>query len=59
MQRNKQSYAIVPHIPGGITDPQTLRKIADVAEKYNAAVLKITSAQRIWLEWYRVRAEKE
>lgn len=47
LQRDKQTYAIVPHIPGGITDPQTLRKIADAAEKYGAAALKITSAQRI------------
>jgi hybrid cluster-associated redox disulfide protein len=47
LQRDKQTYAIVPHIPGGITDPQTLRKIADVAEKYQAAALKVTSAQRI------------
>lgn len=47
LQRDKQTYAIVPHIPGGITDPQTLRKIADVAEKYNAAALKVTSSQRI------------
>lgn len=48
LQRDKETYAIVPHIPGGIIlDPQVLRKIADVAEKYNAKALKLTSAQRI------------
>jgi NAD(P)H-nitrite reductase len=47
VQRDKETYAIAPHIPGGIIDRATLRKIADVAEKYNAKVLKLTSAQRI------------
>ena len=47
VQRDKETYAIAPHIPGGIIDPAGLRRIADVAEKYNAKVLKITSAQRI------------
>jgi len=49
LQRDGETYAIAPHIPGGITDPRTLRKIADVAERYRAQVLKITSAQRIAL----------
>jgi len=47
VQRDKETYAIAPHIPGGIIDVSTLRKIADVAEKYNAAAVKITSAQRM------------
>jgi hybrid cluster-associated redox disulfide protein len=47
LQRDKETFAIAPHIPGGITDPATLRKIADVAEKYNAACIKATSAQRL------------
>jgi len=47
LQRDKETYAIAPHMPGGITDPASLKKIAEVAEKYNAAALKITSAQRI------------
>jgi NAD(P)H-nitrite reductase large subunit len=47
LQRDRETYAIAPHIPGGITDVATLRKIADVAEKYQAQALKITSAQRI------------
>ncbi|MDR7665278.1 NAD(P)/FAD-dependent oxidoreductase [Methanosarcina sp. Z-7115] len=47
VQRDRETYAIAPHIPGGIVDPTTLRRIADVAEKYGAAALKMTSAQRI------------
>ena len=46
LQRDRESYAIAPHIPGGFTDSATLRKICDVADKYGAS-LKITSAQRI------------
>lgn len=47
LQRDKMTYAIAPHIVGGICDPNTLRKLADVAEKYHAKALKITGAQRI------------
>jgi NAD(P)H-nitrite reductase large subunit len=47
LQRDRETYAIAPHIPGGITDTATLRKICDVAEKYNVQALKLTSAQRI------------
>jgi NAD(P)H-nitrite reductase large subunit len=47
IQRDKQTYAVAPHIPCGVVKPETLRKIADVAEKYGAAALKITSAARI------------
>jgi NAD(P)H-nitrite reductase large subunit len=46
IQRDRQTYAIAPHIPGGLTDAATLRRIADVAEGHGAR-LKITSAQRI------------
>lgn len=47
VQRDGETYAIAPHIPGGIIYPKTLKKIAEIAEKYNAAALKLTSAQRI------------
>ena len=48
LQRDKETYAIAPHIPGGIIfDPGLLRKYADVAEKFGAKALKLTSAQRI------------
>ena len=47
IQRDKQTYAVAPHIPCGVVAPATLRRLADVAEKYGAAALKITSAARI------------
>jgi NAD(P)H-nitrite reductase large subunit len=46
-QKEKDSYAIAPHIPCGVVTPDLLRKIADVSEKYNAQALKITGATRI------------
>jgi NAD(P)H-nitrite reductase large subunit len=49
LQRDKETYAIAPHIPGGICNSETLRKLADVADKYKAAAIKITGAQRIAL----------
>ncbi|MEG6586528.1 NAD(P)/FAD-dependent oxidoreductase [Dendrosporobacter sp. 1207_IL3150] len=48
LQRDKETYAIAPHIPGGIIfDSNVLRKLADVADKYGAKALKLTTAQRI------------
>lgn len=43
------TYAIAPHLSCGIVEPDQLRKIADVAEKYDIPALKITSAARIAL----------
>lgn len=47
LQSDKKNYAIAPHIPGGFIDVATFRRLVDVAEKYNAAALKLTSGQRI------------
>jgi NAD(P)H-nitrite reductase large subunit len=49
LQRDKQTYAIAPHLPCGVVTPNKLRKLADAAEKYNAAAIKVTSAARIAL----------
>lgn len=49
LQRDKKTYAVVPHMPGGLVTPDVLRRIADVAEKYQAQAIKCTSAQRIAL----------
>ena len=46
-QRDKETYAVVPHVPCGVINAEGLRKIADISEKYEAAALKITSAARI------------
>ena len=47
LQRDKETYAIAPHIPCGVVTPQLLRTIADVAEKYEAQAIKITGATRV------------
>ena len=47
IQRDGDTYAIAPHIPGGFIDIPQFRKLVDVAEKYNAAAMKLTSGQRI------------
>ncbi len=47
IQRDLETFSILPHIPGGFADPALLRKIADVAEKYGAKYVKLTGAQRI------------
>ena len=49
LQRDKESYAIAPHLPCGVVKPEQLRKLADVAEKYGCAAVKVTSAARIAL----------
>jgi NAD(P)H-nitrite reductase large subunit len=49
IQRDRQTYAIAPHIPCGLITPELLRKIADVAERYGCQALKLTSAERIAL----------
>ena len=49
LQRDKETYAIAPHIPAGLVTSDQLRKLADVADKYNVSAIKITAAQRIAL----------
>jgi len=41
------TFSVVPRIRGGVTSPEELRRIADVAEKYNVRMVKITGSQRI------------
>ena len=41
------TFSVVPRIYGGVTSPQQLRTIADVADKYNVPMVKITGGQRI------------
>ncbi|MCD6561773.1 MAG: NAD(P)/FAD-dependent oxidoreductase [Deltaproteobacteria bacterium] len=47
IQADYQTYAIVPHLPGGLCTPAILRNVADVAEKYKAAAIKLTGASRL------------
>ncbi len=41
------SYSVVPRMWGGMTSIAELRRIADVAEKYNIPTIKVTGGQRL------------
>ena len=41
------TFSVVPQIKGGITTAGELRRIADVADKYEIPMIKITGGQRI------------
>src|SRR5207245_6100103 len=44
------TFSVVPRIRGGVTSAQELRRIADVDERCNVAMVKLTGRQRIdWL----------
>jgi len=47
VQRDRQTFAIVPHTPAGLISSTQLRKVADVADKYQVQMIKLTSAQRL------------
>nr|WP_296767202.1 nitrite reductase large subunit NirB [Rhodococcus sp. (in: high G+C Gram-positive bacteria)] len=41
------TFSVVPQMKGGVTTPDQLRKIADVADKYSVPLVKVTGGQRI------------
>jgi nitrite reductase (NADH) large subunit len=41
------TYSVIPRMYGGVTSPDQLRKIADVADKYQVPMVKVTGGQRI------------
>ena len=41
------TFSIVPRMWGGVTTPDELRAIADVAERFNIKTVKVTGGQRI------------
>lgn len=41
------TYSVIPRMYGGVTSPNQLRKIADVADKYAVPMVKVTGGQRI------------
>ncbi|MDF3840528.1 nitrite reductase large subunit NirB [Pseudomonas citronellolis] len=41
------TYSVVPRMWGGVTNPAELRRIADVADKYQVPMVKVTGGQRI------------
>ena len=49
LQRDKETYAIVPRTPVGMLRPEDLEALAKVARKYHIPIIKITSGQRFAL----------
>jgi NAD(P)H-nitrite reductase large subunit len=47
IQRDQQTFAVAPHIPGGFISVDDFLKIVETADKYHAETLKMTSGQRI------------
>ncbi|MGN6188645.1 MAG: nitrite reductase large subunit NirB, partial [Conexibacter sp.] len=45
--QNDGTFSVVPRIRGGVTTPDELRRIADVADKYQIPMVKVTGGQRI------------
>ena len=41
------TFSVVPEMPGGVTTPDDLIRIAEVARKYNVPLVKLTGGQRI------------
>ena len=41
------TYSVVPRMWGGLTNPRELRAIADVVDKFNAPMVKVTGGQRL------------
>ncbi len=49
LQRDGETFAIVPRTPAGIVSPDNLEKIVAVVRKYHIPIIKMTSGQRIVL----------
>jgi len=45
--QNDGTFSVVPRIRGGVTTADELRRIADVADKHEVPLIKITGGQRI------------
>lgn len=49
LQRDKETYAIVPRTPAGVLSVENLEAITQVVKKYNIPITKITSGHRLAL----------
>lgn len=49
LQRDKETYAIVPRTPCGMLSPEIMEKVIGVVRKYDIPITKITSGQRLAL----------
>ncbi|MFF2889576.1 nitrite reductase large subunit NirB [Paenibacillus sp. NPDC057967] len=41
------TFSVIPRMYGGVTSPDELRKIANVADKYDVKMVKVTGGQRL------------
>ena len=46
-RRTARYSVVIPRMWGGVTSADELRRIADVADKYNVPTVKVTGGQRI------------
>ncbi|GAB4336350.1 MAG: NAD(P)/FAD-dependent oxidoreductase [Desulfobulbaceae bacterium] len=49
LQRDKETWAIVPRIPVGLATAEHFRRIADVVDAFSIPIIKITSGHRLAL----------
>lgn len=49
LQRDGETYAIIPNLKAGVLDAETLAKITEVVKKYNIPIVKCTAAMRLAL----------
>ena len=47
VQRDRRTYAIAPHLPGGLLSKDVLLRYAALFDRYDVKAMKITGAQRI------------
>ncbi len=47
VQRDRQTYAIAPHLPAGLLNKETLLRYASLFDRYDIKAMKITGAHRI------------
>ena len=53
VQRDRQTYAIAPHLPGGLLTKEMLLTYAGLFDRYDVKAMKITGAQRIAVIGFR------
>lgn len=53
VQRDRERYAIAPHVPGGLLTKETLLAYAALFDRYDIQAMKITGAQRIAIIGFR------
>jgi len=53
VQRDRERYAIAPHLPGGLLTKETLQRYAELFDRYDIQAMKITGAHRVAIIGFR------